>query len=170
MNMLILDNSYKVWSGVISVCLLLLVGCAKDPHHIYEINEQTILPVNSEKNKPKTSGQYISILHTNLFQRAISPNRMLEAQKAIESIGDKQVAYDILVSKYMNDAEVVLPTQEEMIADPDQFIIDTYKRFFIREPTEAERTWMRNLIQSRPNVTPELVYFAFATSNEHFHY
>lgn len=85
-------------------------------------------------------------------------------------ISTQQVAYDILVSKYMNDAEVVLPTQEEMIADPDQFIIDTYKRFFIREPTEAERTWMRNLIQSRPNVTPELVYFAFATSNEHFHY
>lgn len=170
MNTLTLDRLYKVWSGLVGVFLVLLLGCAKDPQQIYEINEQTILPVNSEKNKPKTSSQYISILHTNLFQRAISPNRMLEAQKAIESIGDKQVAYDILVSKYMNDAQVVLPTQEEMTADPDQFIIDTYKRFFIREPTEAERTWMRNFIQSRPNVTPELVYFAFATSNEHFHY
>jgi len=170
MNTLISGNKITWWIGWIGVCAILLISCAKDPHHIYEINEQTILPVNSEKNKPKTSGQYISILHTNLFQRAISPNRMLEAQKAIESIGDKQVAYDILVSKYMNDANVILPSIEEMNEDPDRFIIETYKRFFIREPTEAERTWMRNFIQSRPNATPELIYFAFATSNEHFHY
>jgi len=154
---------------LLAMVTLLLGACTKE-QRVYEIQDLTILPVNSEKNKPKTASQYISILHVNLFQRAISPNRMLDALKAIESIGDKQVAYDILVSKYMNDGSVILPTKEEMLADPDQFIIDTYKRFFIRAPTEAERTWMRNYIDSKPTVTPELIYFAFATSNEHFHY
>lgn len=149
--------------------LLFTLSCKRD-QYVYEIQEQTILPINSEKNKPKTVSQYVSILHTNLFQRAMSPNRMLDALKAIESIGDKQVAFDILVSKYMNDGDVILPTMEEMQADPDKFIKDTYKRFLVRQPTEAELTWMRNYINSRPNVTPELVYFAFATSNEHFHY
>ena len=153
-----------------SLFLLLLFFSCKQEQDVYGINDLTILPVNSEKDKPKTSSQYISILHTNLFQRAISPNRMLEALRAIESIGDKQIAYDILVSKYMNDGDVVLPSEEEMREDVEEFIRETYKRFLVRSPTEAELTWMRNFLNSGPNVTPELVYFAFATSNEHFHY
>jgi hypothetical protein len=165
MNMPISDNRFYL----LLFMFISFLACKQD-QYVYEIQEQTILPVNSEKNKPKTTSQYISILHTNLFQRAISPNRMLDALKAIESIGDKQVAFDILVSKYMNDGGVALPSQEDMQEDPEKFIRDTYKRFLVRQPTEAELTWMRNYINSRPNVTPELVYFAFATSNEHFHY
>lgn len=158
----------KVFS-VVFLMVLLICSCRKD-YYVYEIDELTILPVNSQKIKAKTVTQYISILYTNYFQRAISPNAMLQAQKAIESIGDKQVAFDILVSKYMNDTRVVLPTHQEMRQDPESFVKATYKRFLVREPTEAELTWFINYIRSRPDVTPELIYFAFATSNEHFHY
>lgn len=159
--------------GSLAVCIigmLLLFSSCREETDLYEINDLHVLPVNSEKDKPKTSGQYISILYTNLFQEAIGPNRMLEAQKAIESIGDKQIAYDILVSKYMNDSRVVLPSDSMMRNDPEAFVRDTYKRFLVRQPTEAELKWMINYIESRPNLTTELVYFAFATSNEHFHY
>lgn len=145
-------------------------SCTVEDSYIYEIQEQTILPVNSEKDKDKSNVQYISILYTNLFRKAMSPNDMLDALRAIESIGDKQIAFDILVSKYMNSEEVVLPTEEEMREDPEKFIRDTYKRFFVRQPTQAELTWMINFINSRPEVNPEHFYFAFATSNEHFHY
>ena len=152
------------------VCLFTLFFSCTEKEYIYEIDTQTILPVNSEKDKGKTDVQYISILYTNLFRKAMSPNDMLDALRAIESIGDKQVAYDILVSKYMNTGEVVFPSKEEMRANPEQFIRDIYKRFFVRQPTEAELTWMKNYIQSRPDALPEHFYFAFATSNEHFHY
>jgi hypothetical protein len=150
------------------VFLILVSSCSKDTD-LYGITDLTILPVNSEKDKPKTSTQYISILYTNLFQQAIGPNRMLEAKAAVASIGDKQIAYDILVSKYMRDG-VQLPTSEYMRNNSEEFIRDTYKRFLIRQPTEAELKWMMNYIESRPALTPELVYFSFATSNEHFHY
>lgn len=162
------DSLYRVLPWI--CCLALLMPSCRRDSKIYEMNDLTVLPVNSQKNKPKTVSQYISILHTNLFQRAIGPNDMLSALKAVESIGDKQVAFDILVSKYMNDSNVVLPSVEEMRNDTDKFIRETYRRFLVREPTEAELTWMRNYIRSRPTVTPELIYFAFATSNEHFHY
>ncbi len=155
------------------ILILLLVtaqSCKQDDYVVFEIEEQTILPVNAEKDKDKTNVQYISILYTNLFRKAMSPNDMLDALNAIESIGDKQVAFDILVSKYMNSNEVVIPSDEEMREDPEKFIRDTYKRFFVRQPTQAELTWMRNYINSRQDVTAELIYFAFATSNEHFHY
>ncbi|HQX44385.1 MAG: hypothetical protein IPP06_05995 [Saprospiraceae bacterium] len=161
-------NKTGLWCAALAL-MLSFSGCQKD-YFVYEINDQTILPVNSQKIKPKSITQYISILYTNFFQRAISPNSMLQAQKAIESIGDKQVAFDILLSKYMNDPKVILPTVESMRQDPEGFIRNTYKRFLVREPTEAELNWMLNYIKSRPNVTPEHFYFAFGTCNEHFHY
>jgi len=158
-----------LWLFLVMVLLLTTYSCQEE-YDVYEINDLTILPVNSQKIKPKTVTQYISILYTNLFQKAIGPNKMLEAQKAIASIGDKQVAFDILVSKYMNDKSVVLPSEDEMRLNTEQFVRDTYKRFLVRQPTEAELKWMINYIESRPQLTPELVYFSFATCNEHFHY
>ena len=157
------------------VCLLLsmtfLLSCEKETdYYVYEVEDIEITPVNSYKDKPKTHSQYISILYANMFQTAIGPNQMLQALKAIESIGDKQVAYDILVSKYMNDPNVKLPSDESMREDPEAFVRDTYKRFLVRQPTEAELQWMINYIESRPTLTTELVYFSFATSNEHAHY
>ncbi|MBK9271267.1 MAG: hypothetical protein IPM48_06690 [Saprospiraceae bacterium] len=163
------DLSKMKWLSMACSLLLGFSNCQKD-FYVYEIEDQTILPVNSQKIKPKSVPQYISILYTNFFQLAIGPNSMLQAQQAIESIGDKQVAFDILLSKYMNDARVILPTVESMRNDPESFVRNTYRRFLVREPTEAELNWMLNFIKSRPNVTPEHIYFAFGTSNEHFHY
>ncbi|MDX1686053.1 MAG: hypothetical protein R3275_12520, partial [Saprospiraceae bacterium] len=102
---------------LMSMMMLMSISCTED-YDVYEINDLTILPVNSQKIKPKSTTQYISILYTNFFQTAIGPNKMLEAQKAILSIGDKQVAFDILVSKYMNDPKVILPSEDFMRMDP----------------------------------------------------
>lgn len=148
---------------------LVLAACHKE-YVVYGIEDLDIRPVNSVKDKVKTHSQYISILYANMFQTAIGPNQMLAALKAIESIGDKQVAYDMLVSKYMNDPNVKIPTVASMRQDPEGFVRETYTRFLIRQPTAAELQWMLNYIESQPELTPELIYFAFATSNEHGHY
>lgn len=150
-------------------CMIILNSC-QDNYLVYGIDDVDISPVNSEKDKAKTEAQYISILYTNLFQKAIGPNQMLDALKAIESIGDKQIAFDMLVSKYMNDPEVKLPSDEFMREETESFVRDTYNRFLVRQPTEAELQWWINYIGSRPALTTELVYFSFATCNEHFHY
>jgi hypothetical protein len=160
-------RTLSAWLGLFVI--LLLVSCEKE-YYVYDINEVEITPLNSFKDKPKTHSQYISILYANMFQTAIGPNQMLQALKAVESIGDKQVAYDMLVSKYMNDPNVKLPSNASMRSDPENFVRDTYKRFLVRQPTEAELQWMINYIESRPTLTTELIYFSFATSNEHAHY
>jgi hypothetical protein len=167
MNMQTSGRTLSTLLGLLVI--LLLVSCEKE-YYVYDINDVEITPLNSYKDKPKTHAQYISILYANMFQTAIGPNQMLQALKAIESIGDKQVAYDMLVSKYMNDPAVKLPSDESMRSDPESFVRDTYKRFLVRQPTEAELQWMINYIESRPALTTELVYFSFATSNEHAHY
>ena len=154
---------------VLAGVLFTLSSCQKDTYDVYEINGVDVLPVNAQKNKAKTDAQYISVLYTNFFQLPIGPNQLLEALNAIRSIGDKQIAYDIIVSKYLNSSPE-LPSKEYMDANPEQFIRETYTKFLTRQPTEAELAWMLNYLETSPSLTPELVYIAFATSNEHYYY
>ena len=164
MNM---PTSFK--SIFIAFIVLTFISCSEEVYNIYDVNAIEVSPVNADKNKAKTDAQYVSIVYTNLFQIPIGPNTLLETLDAIRSIGDKQISYDILVSKYMA-ANPIIPSKEEMFADPEIFIRNTYQRFYTRQPTEAELTWMLNYVQSNPDLTPDVFYFSFATSNEHYHY
>ena len=76
----------------------------------------------------------------------------------------------MIISNFMNKPGVQIPTADEMNADVNAFIIATYNRFLVRNPTEAEKTWFRNKITADPNVTPELIYFSFALSEEYLFY
>jgi hypothetical protein len=40
----------------------------------------------------------------------------------------------------------------------------------VRNPSEAERQYFKNYISTHPNVTPEMVYFSFALSDEYLFY
>ncbi len=153
-----------------SVFLLLFTstGCEKDK--LYEVNEETILPPNANKTKLKSDQQYIAILYANLFQTALSSDDLFEASECVQSIGDKDLVHEVLISNYMNKSNVILPTNEEMRADIDAFITETYNRFLVRNPTEAERQYFKNYINTNPNVRPELVYFSFALCNEYQYY
>ena len=156
--------------GITVVLILLLCSCKKEAEVRYELNEIAITPSNAVKDKLKTNEQYVAILYANLFQTALSANDLFDLNKAIESIGDKQLAREVIISNFMNNDNVQLPSVEEMNADIDNFIDNTYIRFFVRYPNEAEKTWMRNFIQSNPYMTPELVYFSFALSDEYLYY
>ncbi|MCF8463534.1 MAG: hypothetical protein K9G41_01730 [Flavobacteriales bacterium] len=148
--------------------LLLAAGCQKEK--LYEVNEETILPPNANKTKLKSDQQYIAILYANLFQTALSSDDLFEASECVQSIGDKDLVHEVLISNYMNSGGVILPTNAEMRADVDAFLTETYNRFLVRNPTEAERQYFKNYINTHPNVRPELVYFSFALSDEYQYY
>ncbi|MBL7942767.1 MAG: hypothetical protein JNM00_08380, partial [Flavobacteriales bacterium] len=126
--------------------LALLASCKKDPDLLFEINPVELYGSAAEKDKLKNNEQYVSILYTNLFQQAIAAGDIFNLSNCFESIGDQELAREVLISNFFNDEGVQLPTVEEMNADMDAFVTDTYKRFFVRIPTEAERTWMKNFI------------------------
>ena len=144
-------------------------SCKKDDD-TYQVNSELILPASAFKTKLKTDQQYVAILHANLFQQALSANELYDIAQCIESIGDKEVAREVVISNFMNKPGVQIPTDSVMHADIDKFIVETYERFLVREPSEAEITYLKNFILSDPNVTPELVYFSFALSNEYLFY
>ena len=143
-------------------------ACEKDK--LYDVNEETILPPNANKTKLKSDQQYIAILYANLFQTALSSDDLFEASECVQSLGDKDLVHEVLISNYMNQNGVILPTNEDMRADIDGFLTETYNRFLVRNPTEAERQYFKNYINTHPNVRPELVDFSFALSDEYQYY
>jgi hypothetical protein len=70
----------------------------------------------------------------------------------------------------METTELAVPTSAEMRANLIPFIDETYERFFIRHPTEVEKEWFVKYIEANPNVTPAMIYMAFALSNEYQFY
>lgn len=152
------------------LCLVLATGCKKEPEPLFLLNDVELYPSSAGKEKMKTNEQYVAILHANLFQTALSANDIFSINTCIESIGDKELAREVIISNFMNEPDVLIPTVEEMNLDLDAFIEDTYIRFYVRYPTEAEKLYVRNFITTNPYVTPEIVYFSFALSNEYLYY
>ena len=126
------------------MCIFLsVISCKKDD--IYELNEIHANSYNANKNKLKTTNQYISVLYANLFQEALSANELFEISRCIQSIGDKEVAHEIVFSNFMNKNGVIIPSDSVMRDNLDVFIEETYKRFFVRDITEAEREFFISL-------------------------
>lgn len=148
----------------------LLVACKKEPELLFELNDVELAGSGADKTRQKSNQQYVNILHTNLFQSGMNSSEAYRLDKLFQSIGDSEVSKEVLISNYFNEAGVQMPTLAQMNADLDGFIVNTYKRFLIREPSEAEKTWVKNFIQSNPYMTPELVFFSFALSNEYQYY
>lgn len=164
---------FDMGKGYIMFCLLLLALSActnRDIDYLYQLQEVDLSASQIEKNQQKSIEQYISILHANLFRKALSADEMVELRDCMTSIGDKILAKQMIVSNFMNRSDIILPTLEEMHEDIDGFIRETYRRFLVREPTEAELAYFRNLILRQPGITPELVYIAFALSDEYYYY
>lgn len=151
-------------------CLsVLAISCKKDDI-IYDVNQVNATSYNANKNKLKTISQYISILYANLFQKALSANELVEITNCIESIGDKQVAHEIILSNFMNKSGVTMPSDSLMRTDVNAFIEQTYNRFYVRDLSEAEREFFLNFFASHPDVSVEMVYSAFSLSNEYQFY
>ena len=156
-------------AGCFLLVAVLVMGCKKDAF-IYEVDPVDLSQFDGDKDREKTNQEYAAILHANLFQTALSANDLYEIDQCIQSIGDKQLAREVIISNFMNKPGVIIPSDSLMHADVDAFIIATYNRFLVRNPTEAEKTWFRNMIAADPNVTTELIYFSFALSEEYLFY
>ena len=149
---------------------LVFAACKKEDDITYGVNQVNADSYNSGKDKLKSISQYISIVYANLFQKALSASELVEISNCIISIGDKEVANEIVLSNFMNKTGVIMPSDSLMRSDVDAFLEDTYKRFFIRNITEAEREYFTNFLETHPDVSVEMIYTAFSLSNEYQFY
>lgn len=148
----------------------LFSSCEKEVVATFDVNDVDVLDQNLVKTRVKSDKQFTSILYTTLYKRAISVAKLVQTERVIQSFGDKSLIHEIIVSNYMNTGEVELPSDSFMRANTDSFITETYRKFYVRLPSELEKSFFRNYIEANPNVTAELVYTAFAASDEYQFY
>lgn len=149
---------------------VLFAACTKEKKVQFGVVPGVIYEDKARKTKRKSDAEFISILYTNLYQTPISPNQLYKTQNIIFSIGDRTVASELVLSNYFNTQTLKIPTDASMRSNIDSFIVNTYKRFYLRYPSEGEKTFFYNYISNNPNVSVEMVYTAFATSDEYQFY
>ena len=161
------------------ITLLSFSACKKETNvvkqpvidnYIYGIDGENLYQTNIEKNKQKTSEQYISILYANLFQSSVPQGDLIELAEVRLCIGDKQAADELILNSFVNNTSVTIPSDTEMRTDIDKFVEETYLRFFLRKPNAYEIFELKREIEQDPDLTPELIYQAFALSNEYKFY
>ncbi|MGK0366646.1 MAG: hypothetical protein ACI85O_003721, partial [Saprospiraceae bacterium] len=136
-----MNARFVIWFFFI---IVFLASSCTEETVIYDVSPITVTPNNGGKTKEKSTEQFLNIAYANLYQTALSPSELVELTNIINSIGDKQVAYETVIAKMMSDSDIILPSTDSMRSDLVSFITETYKRFYVRNPTEAEKTWWIN--------------------------
>lgn len=150
--------------------IVLSMSCKKEKVAEFGVAEQLIQDERTSKIKNKSEAEYISILYTNLYQKPISPNQLFKTQTVLVSIGDRSVANEMLLSNYFNTGQVIIPSDADMRSDIDAFVENSYKKFFLRYPNEAEKLFFKNYIGGNAKVSVEMVFTAMSVCNEYQYY
>ena len=168
---------FKVATYILVILFFGLLGCKKKvtqevvyDNVIYELNPKSVYITNAEKTKQKNESQYQSITYSDLYQKSIPKGQLNDLTTLSLAFGDKQVFNELIISNYMNDVQVIIPSDGLMRSDVKQFVKNTYLRFYLREPSELELYYFENLINEDNSLTPEMIYYSFTISNEYQFY
>lgn len=145
-------------------------GCQKEKNIIYDVNDVNVNRPEGNKDYVKSLSEFISIAYTDLFGQNISQAELQTLAVPYSGFGDLKLIEDMIIKNFLNNQSVIVPTDTEMRANVDQFLMDTYQKFFNRLPNEFELWHMKNLINENADITPELIYYAIMTSNEYRYY
>lgn len=152
------------------ILLFGVTGCQKEKNIIYEVNDVNVQDPNANKDYVKSLTEFISIAYTDLFGEVISQAELQALAVPYAGFGDLKLIEELIIKNFLNDQSVNITTDQEMRANIDQFLLDTYQKFLNRYPNEFELWHMKNLIEENQEVTPELVYYSIMTSNEYRYY
>ncbi len=150
--------------------VFLITSCKKETDFIYGVTDVDIQKPDANKPNVKSTFTFISIAYSDLFGANISQTQLVELQTAYAAFGDQRLIEQMIIKNFLNDVGIDIPSQTEMNADVQQFIKDSYVKFFNRLPNEFELWHIENEIAGDDTITPELIYFAMMTSNEYRYY
>lgn len=138
--------------------------------YLYEVNDVSVTQSGIDKKNPKSDLEFISLAYSDLFGKTIPENSLQSMVLAYNAMGDKALIADLIIRNMLNSPEADVPTNQEMRADVEGFIVATFKKFYVREPGEYELWYFRSLIDGDSQITPEIIYYAFLTSDEYRFY
>ncbi len=145
----------------------LITSCDDQGNVIFGLEDVTIKQEGIEKPNIKTNIEFISIAYSDLIGKSITSDELSALSLAYDSFGDSKTIEDLIIRNILRRPDATIPNEVQMRNNIDQFVIDTYRKFFNRDPNEFEQWFLTTEIEKNPDVTPEVVYYGIMTSNEY---
>lgn len=144
-----------------------LASCEESGNVIFEVQDVAIKQEGIEKPNIKTNIEFISIAYSDLIGKGITSNELAQLSVSYESFGDAKTIEDLIIRNFLNRPDALIPSEVEMRGDVNKFVIDTYRKFFNRDPNEFEQWFLSTEIGKNQDLSPEVVYYGIMTSNEY---
>lgn len=155
---------------LIIIFIVSVAGCTKEKKYQYNVNDVTVVQEGGEKNTRKSTTEFISIAYSDLFGTSIPQSKLINLSVAYSSFGDLEVIEERIISNFLNDPAVIIPSAPSVNGDTTEFINNSYRKFFNRTANELEKHYWKELIRTNSSVTPATIYFAMMTSDEYRFY
>lgn len=156
----------------ILISLTIISACKKEnPTHIFGVTDVTVTQSSADKNRLKTDIEFVSIAYTDIFGANISQGELEDVIITYKSLGDKSLVIEMIIRKYIADENsTVFPIDRSSDTSIENFVSNTYKRIYNREPNAFEKWYVADLIKNDTDFTAEMIYFAMMTANEYRYY
>lgn len=162
----------KLYNLVCFLAVFFIVhGCKKkEGEDVYVLDPITVKKNDGNKDKLLEDIEYISILYSDVFAKTITNNEVNIISNVTLSTGDKSATYELLLQNFLNQSTAEIPSDAEMRADVDAFVLETYLKFYGRRPNEFESFYFKDMIDKNSDISPQMIYFSFGTSDEYRFY
>ena len=155
---------------ILLLLAVVMFSCKKDINYAYDVNDVTVTQHGANKPNVKSTIEFISIAYSDLYGTTIGAGNLTDLSLCYLAFGDKKFVEDLIIRNFLIKPGVVIHTQAQMMADIPTFVQATYHKFYTRDPNEFEKWQIVNYIKNTANITPELVYYSFMTSDEYRYY
>ena len=145
-----------------------MLSCTTE--YVFEVEPVQVVQSGSEKPNRKNNIEFISIAYADVFSSSISQTELNKLSVAYRSFGDKELVEDVLIKNFLNNRLAQIPSKTEMLQDVEQFIEDSYLRFYNREPSNYESWFLKKQIEDNTEIDPELIYYSMMTAEEYRFY
>lgn len=167
----ILGNKNRQLGLFLLAMVCLVSSCKKkEGEDVYVIEPITVKKNDGNKDKLLEDIEYISILYSDVFAKTITNNEVNIISNVTLSTGDKSATYELLLQNFLNHSAAEVPSDSEMRADIATFVTETYLKFYGRNPNEFESFYFKDIIEKNSDISPEMIYFSFGTSDEYRFY
>jgi hypothetical protein len=86
------------------------------------------------------------------------------------AFGDKKLIEDRILLNMLSQPNVQIPSVPHVNGDTTQFIVNTYKKLYNRDPDAFEKYYLKEQIRLNTAMTPRVIYYALMTADEYRYY
>lgn len=155
---------------IILLFLIAAVSCKKEIINEYHLDNVHVPRNEGQKGTLKSDLQFISIAYSDLFGKEISESEKNVLLQIYNSVGDKNVVVDMIIRAALVNPALQIPSDWEMLDDPEGFIDKLYSKLLTRAPSEIEKWYLVSFIRANQGFTVRDFYYLILSCDEYRYY